>query len=152
MPGHSFVEVNQRIENERRAKFIGTASISFSSLKPPQTAHPIRRPVTKPLQRLFREEHGCRQEDNRHHAKAIISQGDLEAALVRSGISLTTLKKDTLPYPRLKIPSGLQLECLQGSDRIMAAEEVFDGTHKHWIVDLYRDGKYSNHALMQSTS
>ncbi|KAI5465187.1 hypothetical protein BGZ63DRAFT_351107, partial [Mariannaea sp. PMI_226] len=139
MPGHSFIEVNQRIETERRAKFLGTASIRFSSLKPRSAAaNPIRRPATKPLQRLFREEHGCRQEDSRHHAKATISQDELQTALMLSGISeISMLKADSLPYPQLEFPPGTRLECIQGCDRIIAADEVFDGANKRWIVDLY---------------
>ncbi|KAH7119294.1 hypothetical protein EDB81DRAFT_701221 [Dactylonectria macrodidyma] len=134
MPESSFTQVNRRIEEERRAKFCGTASLSISSLKPLlRTTNPVRRP------RLYREEHGCRQEDNRHHAKATISQHDFEIALTNAGISASRLQNDALPYPRLELPPGVQLECLQGADRIMAADEVFDGTNKRWIVDLYLD-------------
>ncbi|KAK1656994.1 hypothetical protein BDP55DRAFT_43322 [Colletotrichum godetiae] len=136
----SFTQVNRRLEDERRAKFCGTASISISSLKPtPRTADRVRRPVSEPLKRLYREEHGCRQEDHRHHAKATISQFDLEAALTNAGITASRLQSDALPYPVLGLPPGVQLECLQGSDRIMAADDVFDGADKHWTVDLYLD-------------
>ncbi|KZL65378.1 hypothetical protein CT0861_10703 [Colletotrichum tofieldiae] len=141
----SFIQVNRRLEEERRAKFCGTASISTSSLKPTlRTTNHVRRPVSEPLKRLYREEHGCRKEDNRHHAKATISQHDFEAALLNAGISASRLQSDALPYPALELPPGVQLECLQGSDRIMAADEVFDGTNKHWIVDLYLDDLSDN--------
>ncbi|KAK1712146.1 hypothetical protein BDP67DRAFT_405004, partial [Colletotrichum lupini] len=136
----SFTTTNRRLEDERRAKFCGTASICISSLKPAlRTANRVRRPVPEPLKSLYREEHGCRQEDHRHHAKAIISQSDLEAALTKAGITASRLQGDALPYPVLGLPPGVQLECLQGSDRIMAADEVFDGSNKHWTVDLYLD-------------
>ncbi|WQF84245.1 hypothetical protein CDEST_09259 [Colletotrichum destructivum] len=140
MVDSSFTQVNRRLEEERRAKFCGTASISISSLKPTLSAtNRVRPPVPEPLKRLYREEHGCRKEDNRHHAKATISQHDFEAALLNAGISASRLQGDALPYPALELPPGVQLECLQGSDRIMAADEVFDDTNKHWIVDLYLD-------------
>ncbi|KAK2051942.1 hypothetical protein LY76DRAFT_527608, partial [Colletotrichum caudatum] len=140
MLSSSFIQVNRRLEEERRAKFCGTASISISSLKPTLRGEDrIRRSVPEPLKRLYREERGCRREDNRHHAKAIISQHDFDVALLNAGVSATRLQSDALPYPRLEIPPGVQLECLQGSDRIMAADEVFDEPNKHWIVDLYLD-------------
>ncbi|KDN68704.1 putative conserved hypothetical protein [Colletotrichum sublineola] len=140
MLASNFTQVNRRLEEERRAKFCGTASISISSLKPTLRGNDrIRRSIPEPLKRLYREEHGCRREDNRHHAKAIISQHDFNVALLNAGVSATRLQSDALPYPRLEIPPGVQLECLQGSDRIMAADEVFDGSNKHWIVDLYLD-------------
>ncbi|KAF4881244.1 hypothetical protein CGCFRS4_v015754 [Colletotrichum fructicola] len=136
----SFTQVNRRLEEERRVKFCGTASISISSLKPAlRTANRVRRPAPEPLKRLYREEHGCRQEDHSHHAKAIISQSDFDAAILQAEISVSRLQSDALPYPVLRLPPGVQLECLQGSDRIVAADEVFEGTNKHWIVDLYLD-------------
>ncbi|KDN65750.1 putative conserved hypothetical protein [Colletotrichum sublineola] len=136
----SFTQVNRRLEEERRAKFCGTASISISSLRPTLRAtNRVRRPVPEPLKRLYREEHGCRQEDNRHHAKATISQDDFALALANAGISAERLQSDALPYSRLEFPPEVQLECLQGTDRIMAADEVFDGMNKRWIVDLFLD-------------
>ncbi|KAF4417345.1 hypothetical protein CFRS1_v015900 [Colletotrichum fructicola] len=140
MVEYSFTQVNRRLEEERRAKFCGTASISISSLKPAlRTADRVRRPAPDPLKRLYREEHGCRQEDHSHHAKAIISQSNFDAAILQAEIPVSRLQSDALPYPVLRLPPGVRLECLQGSDRIVAADEVFDGTNKHWIVDLYLD-------------
>ncbi|KAK2037619.1 hypothetical protein LZ31DRAFT_570677 [Colletotrichum somersetense] len=144
----SFTQANLRLEEERRAKFCGTASISISLLKPTsRVTNRIRRPVPEPLKRLYREEHGCRQEDNRHHAKATISQDDFALALSNAGISAERLQSNALPYLRLEFPPEVQLECLQGTDRIMAADEVFDGTNKHLsdklkTLFLFRHKKY----------
>ncbi|KAH7112735.1 hypothetical protein EDB81DRAFT_670705, partial [Dactylonectria macrodidyma] len=140
MAGSSFIEVNQRIEEERRNKFCGTASIKITSLRvPPQATNPTKHSDTDSLKRIFKEEHGCRQEDIRHHVKAAISQVDLEKALRNSGVLVTQLLDNALPYPKLELPPGTRLECLQGSDRITAADEIFDGIDKRWIVDLFLD-------------
>ncbi|KAF3807991.1 hypothetical protein GCG54_00015376 [Colletotrichum gloeosporioides] len=98
-------------------KSVGTASISIPSLKPPlRTANRVRRHAPEPLKRLYREEHECRQEEHSRHAKAIISQFNFESAILQAETSVLRLRSDALPYPGLKLPSGVQLESLQGSD------------------------------------
>ena len=143
MAKNTFVEANRRLEDERRAKYCGTASIRVSSLQfrdRKRTESASQSKIAESLKRIFREERGCRQEDVRHHAKAIISPQDLEAALAGTDLTAARLAADTLPYPRLDLPPSIKLECVQGCDRLSAADEVLEGANTRWVVDLFLDG------------
>ncbi|UKZ53237.1 hypothetical protein TrVGV298_007029 [Trichoderma virens] len=59
--------------------------------------------------------------------------------MLSSSISREMLMADTLPYPRLEFPPGFKIECIEGHDRLAAANEVLQGSKKRWIVDLYLD-------------
>ncbi|KID94655.1 hypothetical protein MAJ_09375, partial [Metarhizium majus ARSEF 297] len=143
MAVENFTTVNRRIEEERRTKYCGTASIRITSLKYRDPAHDW---VTGPknnhvdaMKRMFRQERGCRKEDSRHHVKALIPQQALEAAVARASIPSSGLMTDNLPYAELEFPTGFKIECLEGHDRLAAADKVLQGSKKRWIVDLYLD-------------
>lgn len=141
MATDSFTEINQRIEEERRKKYLGTASIDFRCLGQPSILpNPTRKSNVLALKRIFQEERGCRQEDSRHHAKATISSDVFQQALASANVSMERLREDNLPFVKLDIPQGVILECLQGLDRMSAADEVFSGSRKRWVVDLYSNG------------
>lgn len=142
MTGSTFLSVNHRIENERRAKFWGVASVKVACLQFRGSEHAasLKSRNAESLKRIFQEERGCRQEDSRHHAKALISQRDLEAVALTQ-ISMASLLADTLPYPKLDLPPGIVLECLQGCDRVAAANEVRQWSDQRWVVDLFMDGE-----------
>ena len=150
MSSSTFLEVNRRIEEERRAKYRGTASIKLTALRFQASSERWKRNSAKGnvdcLKRMFQEERGCRQEDARHHAIAIISQHHLDAALEAAGIPATRLLTDSLPYPELELPPHVQLECLQGRDRILAADDVLVGLEKRWVVNLFLHGMRSDFA------
>ncbi|CAG9951220.1 unnamed protein product, partial [Clonostachys rosea f. rosea IK726] len=137
-----FIEVNQRIEKERRRTFLGTASISIQALSPRMIKNPAKESRVLPLRRIFEEEQGYRKEDTKHHIKAAVSSNIFEQALEIAQIPARRLLEDHLPYVELDIPSGEKLECLQGSDRILAAGEAFNGSDQRWIVDLFLDGRW----------
>ena len=150
MATNTFLAANRRLEDERRAKYCGTASIRVAALRFPssrQIGTATKNKNAEALKRIFLEERGCRQEDSRHHAKAIISQRDLDAALEETQFSNSSLLSDILPYPQLELPAELRLECLQGCDRLAAADEVLEGANKRWVVDLFLDGLSSLPAL-----
>lgn len=144
MAVNAFSVTNRRVENERRAKYCGTASIKVASL---HFRDSVRRGTksqkknTESLRRIFLEERGCRREDYRHHAIAIVSQGDLERALATTQTPAASLTADTIPYPQLDFPEGCKLKCLQGCDRLAVADDILIGENKRWVVDLFVDGK-----------
>lgn len=142
MTGDTFIAVNHRIEAERRAKYCGTASIRVASLRFRDATHVATKSQknAETLKRIFLEERGCRREDSRHHAKAIVSKETLEAALAKSGLSVTSLLGDGVSFPQLSLPDGVSLQCIQGRDRLTAADEVLQGENKRWVVDLFLDG------------
>jgi hypothetical protein len=148
----SFATVNRQIEEERRTKYCGTASIRIASLRyrdqvNDKVVSPNHRHVDA-LKRMFKQETGCRQEDSRHHAKALISQHVLEAAVACASITSRSLMADNLPYPELEFPPDVMIECLEGHDRLAAAEAVLRGSRKRWTVDLYLDG--ASHPILLS--
>ncbi|KAM3519857.1 hypothetical protein MY4038_009646, partial [Beauveria bassiana] len=134
---------SQRIEEERRAKFCGTASIRLDAIRY-NTSFSKRIGVQEStsvasLKILFREELESCQAGGKYRAKVLIRQEDLEKALNRSEISIASLIASSFPHPKLEIPSTTTLECLQGHDRLAAAEEVLEGSQKRWDVDLFLD-------------
>ncbi|PMB67544.1 hypothetical protein BM221_007214 [Beauveria bassiana] len=136
----SFAAVNQRIEEEKRAKFCGTASLRLSALEYRNPRRDGAGGSTRnidAIERMFRQENGCRKEDSRHHAKAVISPQMLEAALRNAGISGEKLMSDALPFYELEFDPGIQIECIEGHDRLAAADNVLYGSKTRWIVDLY---------------
>lgn len=146
MTAHTFTTVNRRIEEERRTKYCGTASLRLTSLR---YRDPARDGSTctpssgvEAIKRIFRQEHGCRKEDIRHHVKALIDPQVLEAAMTRASISVERLVGDTLPYPELELPLGVTVECVEGHDRLAAADKVLQGSKKRWVVDLYLNGAF----------
>ncbi|KAM3537313.1 hypothetical protein ARSEF1564_009766 [Beauveria bassiana] len=136
----SFKAVNQRIEEEKRAKFYGTASLRLSALEYRNPRRDGAGGSTRnidAIERIFRQENGCRKEDSRHHAKAVISPQMLEAALRIAGISGEKLMSDALPFYKLEFDPGIQIKCIEGHDRLAAADNVLYGSKTRWIVDLY---------------
>lgn len=144
-----FRTVNRRIEEERRTKYCGTASLRLTSLQyqDQEYKHNVSPKIKKAhvdsITRMFDQEHGCRKEDERHHVKALISQQELEAAVLRASISSERLKADVVPYPELEFPTHVNIECLEGHDLLVAADKKLQGLNKRWIVDLYLDGASS---------
>lgn len=149
MTGDTFIAANHRIDAERRAKYCGTASIRVASLRFRDAAQTTKRSHqnAESLKRIFLEERGCRREDSRHHAKAVVSQHTLEAALANCDLSVTSLLEDNVPYPQLSLPDGVSLECIQGRDRLTAADEVLQGENNRWVVDLFLDGPWPTRTM-----
>lgn len=141
VPHQSVLESSRRIEEERREKYRGTASIKLASLNFQDATRRSKahEENAEAIKRIFEEERGCRQEDSRHHAKAIVSRQVLQAALKKSNVSQDDLLADRLPFPQLLLPGGIRLECIQGHDRLTAADKFLRG-EKRWVVDLFLDG------------
>lgn len=138
MSASSFTIVNRRLEEERRKKYCGTGSLRLTSLQYREYEHSAD--DVSAMERIFRQEQGCRKEDNRHHVKALISQQVLKAAIDSAEIPIERLIADDLPYPELEFPAGVKIECIEGHDRLAAADRVLQGSKKRWVVDLYIDG------------
>ena len=135
-------------------KYCGTVSMRIASLRyqrhPQNIYASSKNQNVDAIKRMFRQEHGCRKEDSRHHVKALVSQHVLEDALARSTIPSGTPLADTFPYPELEFPPGVYIECLEGHDRLAAADKVLQGSKKRWIVDLYLDSKHPSETEARS--
>ncbi|OAA59237.1 hypothetical protein LEL_10845 [Akanthomyces lecanii RCEF 1005] len=143
MPRKARATDSRRIEEERQAKFCGTASIRLNAIRFKTSASQgvsgkEARSVAS-LKRRFREELESCQASGRYRVKVLIRQDDLKAALINSNTSRVDLMANSFPYPKLELPSTLTLECLQGHDCLAAAEDVLEGSQKRWDADIFLD-------------
>lgn len=145
MPRKARATDSRRIEEERQAKFCGTASIRLKAIRFKTSASQgisgkEARSVAS-LKRQFREELESCQASGRYRVKVLIRQDDLKTALIKSNTSRVDLMASSFPYPKLELPSTLTLECLQGHDCLAAAEDVLEGSQKRWDADIFLDGE-----------
>src|SRR5687768_17896401 len=141
-PSHRSMDHNDfsTIEDEGQAKYCGTASIKMSSLDFLSSApdsFDVKRQDS--LKRMLIEEK-CQIEGGRHRATAVICQDDLDFALKQADIPSASLVAGIIPYPQLELPNATTLVCLKGCDVLAAAEKMFEGSDKRWVVDLFLDG------------
>ncbi|KAL7784942.1 hypothetical protein V8C37DRAFT_394986 [Trichoderma ceciliae] len=106
----NFTVMNRRLEEERRKQYCGTASLRLTSLQ-----YQEKKAHVDAMKALFRQEHGCRKEDSRHHVKALINPQDLEVAMVHSSVSCEMLMEDTLYLDSMSCPATLS--CLPNWSR-----------------------------------
>ncbi|KAH7029685.1 uncharacterized protein B0I36DRAFT_228315, partial [Microdochium trichocladiopsis] len=139
----TFVETNSRIDQERRAKFCGTASVSVRALcftAPEWSTQTVTyRRTVEPYKRKFREERGSRTDEHQHHVKAVINAETLAVSLQEANITVQQLREQKEPYVQLELPPGTQLQCLQRYEKVLAATEASGGAKDRWTVDLYLD-------------
>lgn len=126
-------DYRNRAEDERT--YVGTALIGLEHL-----GFGDRERDQKEVDYLKR----CFENDGAHHierpVRALIERQALEIALGKAGISAAKLMNGSDEYTELVFPSGYQLLCLNGQDRIEAAREVLDATTKRWTVRLHLSG------------
>lgn len=141
----TFVETNSRIDQERRSKFCGTASVSVRALcftAPEWSTQTVTyRRTVEPYKRKFREERGLRTNEHQHHVKAVIDAETLAISLREANVSVQQFREQKEPYAELELPPDTQLQCLQRYEKVLAATEAFDGARDRWTVDLYLDGR-----------
>jgi hypothetical protein len=132
---------DDRLEEERRRTYLGTARIRIEALHFRRNG--LREPDKKHVEHLKGRfsDGGCRPLEKQNHIKAKIRLEVLDAALKSSGIQQADLlSNQPQGYAELEIPPGWQVECLQGQHRILAASEVLEPSEQWWAVDLYRTG------------
>lgn len=140
MENLAFVDRERTLALERRRKHVGSASIHLDSL---DYQHEVDNDNVKRLVALLQASRYDRA-DIRNHAIAIIDQDSLDAALVKSGLTLEKLATNTVDgYPELNLPPGIRLQCLHGVDRLEAAKRVLRPEDQRWVVELYLAGDAS---------
>ena len=132
---------DDKLEQERRRTYLGTARVRFEALHFRRKG--LREPDKKHVEHLkecFRDS-GCRPLEKPNHISAVISQEHLDKAIRASGIQHDhLLSNQPRGFAELEFPPGLQIDCLHGQHRILAAAEVLEPEDKWWAVDLYRTG------------
>jgi len=136
-----FAERERRLAAELSAKFRGTASVQIKALQFPfKGLRDEDQKNTERLAELFREDKVCRDWQFCNHIPAIIEQHDLDAALVRSGISPGALLEAPDGQFELDFPIGFRLSCLRGRHRVLAAKDILPSGSRRWTVDLFLSG------------
>ena len=126
------------IADDKAKHFRGTARVQFDHLTFP---NPIRRKDNKIVEELKRSlEGGC--DDEEHPIPAIIDDGILQSALIKSGLIADSLRRVPINSPpKLQFSRDVQLECLHGQHRVLAAKQILRPEDRWWSVDLYGNGK-----------
>ena len=132
---------DDKLDRERRRAYLGTARVRLEAL------HFRREGLREPDQRhvdylkgCFRDT-GCRPLEKQNHISAVIGNDHLDGAIQASQLTRADLlSNQPQGYAELVLPPGLQVECLHGRHRILAASEVLNPADKWWVVDLYRTG------------
>src|SRR4051794_12322984 len=135
MSDYRDAEMKCRIEEERLTKYRGTASVKLTSLRfqaSDRSRWNSKKGDAGSHKKKNREERGCHQEDAQHRAIAVISQEHLDTSLKLAALPAARLLADCQPYPELELPPHVQLDCLYGQDRILAACDALVGTEKRW--------------------
>lgn len=146
MPESSLLAAREeRISNDKRAKYRGSAQVSIEHLDFP---HPCRHIDTKVIEQLIRdfEGEGCIKDTNR--IPAIIDDSVLRAGLKKLAMSAESFKavSNSVP-PWLDLERDVRIECLHGQHRILAAKKFLKSSKRWWIVDFYSSGQCIEYSL-----
>jgi hypothetical protein len=133
--------MDQRLAEERRIKYRGTAIIRLEFLDfPCDECRELDPKNVERLKKCFRTE-GCHRLELENHIPAIVEQSALNNALRTAGKSSDELLSQTEEsYVELKFPVGYRLACLHGQHRIQAGREHLSHRDAWWTVDLYLAG------------
>ncbi|KAJ6201926.1 hypothetical protein J3E72DRAFT_180998 [Bipolaris maydis] len=141
-------------ENSLSAKkaksFLGRAQIDLRRLQFGVALRNEHREESKKAQnRLLKvfEFEGCRRLDPENFVDALISRECFDTALFRKGITLEAFKEscstvDDCVQTPIKLDLNTSIQCLNGLQRIRAAEAFLDNNDKWWIVNLYEDATF----------
>ena len=127
----------------KQRHFNGSARIELNKLDFTASQDPSASSYLDPknvarLARIFSLE-GCLRLDLDHHVPALVSDAQLQQALIRSHVEAAALANHQSP-PLLIFPESTILRCLHGKHRIAAARSILEPGDKWWTVDLYSDG------------
>jgi hypothetical protein len=129
--------LEQKISEDKHAKYKGTAQISIEHLDFPHPCRQVDKKIIEQLKRDFEGE-GCIKDQPNNWIPAVIHDSTLQAALEKLATSTEKFKAASKEKPlQLHFPHGVKLECLHGQHRILAAKEFLDQSDLWWTVDLY---------------
>ncbi|KAL9130731.1 MAG: hypothetical protein Q9217_001168 [Psora testacea] len=112
--------------------------LDFTVLQDPSSSGYFDPKNVARLTKIFSLE-GCLRLDLDHHVPALVSDAQLQQALVRSSVEAAALANHQAP-PLLILPESTILRCLHGKHRIAAVRSILEPGDKWWTVDLYSDG------------
>lgn len=126
------------LNEEISSSLQGTAKVAlnFLSFDDPDGHEDVRDLDRDNVERLVKifELEGCNRLDPTHSIPGSISADALKSSLQHSQLTMEDLTR--AQPPALHLPSGAQIECLQGKHRV-AALRGFKKLHHWWTVRLY---------------
>lgn len=136
------ISASRRIEAEKKATHLGTASVNIDVLSFPDSKELDPENVER-LKRLYASEKGWRPEELPNRIPACIKKDQLHKLLHAAGISAENISKPVRgEYPKLEFSPSFKLECFRGRHRVEAARQLRSHAQKRWIVDFYPAGTY----------
>lgn len=136
--------LERNFAENKALNFKGTARVRLSQLLFLDPIRPIDIKIVKALKRDFKAE-GCLQHEVDCSIPAIIDDVSLTSALATFNVSAGSFKATSTSHPaKFELPSNLQLKCLHGQHRIIAATEYLPSGDRWWLVDIYGEGQYWN--------
>ncbi|KIM93529.1 hypothetical protein OIDMADRAFT_35637 [Oidiodendron maius Zn] len=133
--------LEQRFADSKIAHLRGTARVRLSQLQFMNPIRPVDLKIVNALKRDFKAE-GCLQHEVDFSVPALIDEASLSSALAMLHISTETFKATSALNPaEFELPGNLQLDCLHGQHRILAAAEFLPPGDRWWLVDIYGDGQ-----------
>ncbi|KAJ3454298.1 hypothetical protein MRS44_018192 [Fusarium solani] len=134
---------NRRLRDEKKRKFLGTASIRFEALdfslcqhQKPLSGGPDKENVDS-LENLFRRGCGWSPDQISHQIPALIDPAELSEALRNAGIPDERLKRAEEDFAELNFAPSVRVHCLKGQHRVLAADATVANRNKRWIIRLY---------------
>ena len=135
----SLAAIEQRILNDKLAKFKGAARVMIEHLEFP---HPIRQIDKKTIRQLVRDfdGEGCIREEPSHRIPVIMDNSILRAALEKISLTAETFRASADHPPILELGGDVKVECLHGQHRVLAAKEHLPASQRWWVVEVYGTG------------
>ncbi|RSL95855.1 hypothetical protein CDV31_013710 [Fusarium ambrosium] len=134
---------NRRLRDEKKRKFLGTASIRFEALdfslcqhQKPLSGGPDKENVDS-LENLFRRGCGWSPDQISHQIPALIDPAELSEALQNAGIQDERLKRAEEDFAELNFAPSVRVHCLKGQHRVLAADATVANRNKRWVIRLY---------------
>lgn len=130
--------IDSETSKDRRENSFGTALVRFQDLDFDLFSSKDDGNNVKRLEKIF-ENGGCSQYKPENRIPALIEREVLKKSMEISGLSENELLSTGEP-PKLSLPPGCKLKCLQGRSRVRAAQSYLPTSKHWWAVELLSKG------------
>ncbi|KAK6609669.1 hypothetical protein H4I96_03600 [Botrytis cinerea] len=136
--------LEKEFAKNKASHYKGTARVRTSQLLFPDPLRPRDEKLIESIKRDFRGE-GCLQHERDCSVPAIITDDAYQQILMHFNITSDQLRQNSTTNPTFyEIPHGINLNCLHGQHRILAASSYLPPGDRWWLVDLFGPGENEN--------
>lgn len=134
--------LEQQFSESKTLHLKGKAKVRLSQLSFADPIRPIDRSLVDGLKRDFKSE-GCLHGDSNFSIPAVIDESSLTLITQGLNISQEDFKTASILCPgKFELPENIQLNCLHGQHRVVAASEHLSPGDRWWLVDIYGYGTF----------